>query len=137
MAAADAHDYVADLRNLPEWDPGVVTATQAEGAGIDLGAVYEVTLARPPRYRLRYEVTEHDPGRSTTLIARSRIFTSIDRVEAVPADDGSGSVVTYDAELRLNGILRVADPALRIAFERIGDRAAAGLRAALEGEFVE
>ena len=49
---------------------------------------------------------------------------------------GVGSVVTYDAELRLNGPLAVFDLGLRLVFDRIGDRAAAGLRRALQGEAV-
>ena len=51
--------------------------------------------------------------------------------------DEEGSVVTYDAELTLKGPLQVFDPLLRLAFNRIGDKAARGLVAALEGERVE
>jgi hypothetical protein len=36
--------------------------------------------------------------------------------------------VTYDAELRMNGLLKVVDPLLGLMFKRIGDRAVAGLR---------
>jgi hypothetical protein len=43
-------------------------------------------------------------------------------------------VVTYDARLGMHGVLRFADPLLALAFARIGDRAAAGLRRALGGE---
>ncbi|CAB4659805.1 unannotated protein [freshwater metagenome] len=42
--------------------------------------------------------------------------------------------MTYDAELKLNGPLGLADPILRLTFGRIGDRAAAGLIRVLEGE---
>jgi hypothetical protein len=41
--------------------------------------------------------------------------------------------VRYDADLRLKGPLRLADPLLRVAFSRIGDRARDGLRRALDG----
>jgi hypothetical protein len=43
----------------------------------------------------------------------------------------AGSVVTYDADLRLNDVLRVGDLGLRLVFGQIGDRAAAGLRRVL------
>jgi hypothetical protein len=39
--------------------------------------------------------------------------------------------VSYEAELTLKGPLRVLDPLLGLAFNRVGDRAAAGLRAKL------
>ena len=44
---------------------------------------------------------------------------------------------SYDADLRLKGVLRLADPLLGLAFGRIGDRAAEGLRAYLDGSCVE
>ncbi|MBV8942950.1 MAG: hypothetical protein JO240_14570, partial [Solirubrobacterales bacterium] len=37
----------------------------------------------------------------------------------------------YDAELRLKGLLRLADQLLALAFNRVGDRALAGLREVL------
>ena len=65
---------------------------------------------------------------------RAVFLTSLDTITVV--GDGSGSVVTYDAELTLNGPLRLADPLLGLSFKRIGDRAAAGLIRALDGERV-
>ena len=56
------------------------------------------------------------------------------RYSKVVEPDGTGSVVTYDADLRLNGILGIGDLGLRLMFGRIGDRAAAGLRRALGGQ---
>ena len=44
--------------------------------------------------------------------------------------------VTYDAELKLNGVLRCADFVLKPLFKRIGDRAAKGLTTALGGVVV-
>ena len=43
-------------------------------------------------------------------------------------------MVTYDAELTLNGLLRIFDPVLGLGFKRIGDKAATGLIRALDGE---
>ena len=42
--------------------------------------------------------------------------------------------MTYDAELLLNGVLGLANPMLGLVFNRIGDRAAAGLSKALGAE---
>ena len=135
LAADDAFDYVADLTNFAEWDPGVRRAVQVEGKRAEVGAAYDVTVAAVPRdLTLRYEVVEHDAPRSCLVVARSAMFTSTDRITVVP--DGDGSIVTYDAELALNGPLGLFDPVLRLAFGRIGDRAAAGLRRALDGEAV-
>jgi hypothetical protein len=92
--------------------------------------VFDVTVASPGRdLTLRYVTKEYDAPRNLLVVARSSVFTSIDRITVKP--DGTGSVVTYDADLRLNGVLRVGDLGLRLVFGQIGDRAAAGLRRVL------
>jgi hypothetical protein len=81
---------------------------------------------------LRYHVVEWDAPRRLLLVARTRTLRSVDEIRVDPA--GEGAVVTCDAWLGMRGVLRVADPLLALAFGRIGDRAAAGLRRALGGE---
>ncbi len=52
---------------------------------------------------------------------------------AVPAWIEGGCEVTYDATLELNGVLKIGDAILRPFFNRIGNKAAAGMEQALEG----
>ena len=126
----EAFAYMADLRNFAEWDPGVKAVKQVEGSGGGPDTVFDVTVASPGLDQtLRYVTKEYDAPRNLLVVARSFVFTSIDRITVEP--DGTGSVVTYDADLRLNGVLRVGDLGLRLIFGRIGDRAAAGLRRVL------
>jgi carbon monoxide dehydrogenase subunit G len=122
--------YMADLRNFAEWDPGVKAVRQVEGSAGGPDAVFDVTVAGIGRdLTLRYVTEEYDAPRNLLVVARSTVFTSIDRITVEP--DGTGSVLTYDADLRLNGVLRVGDLGLRLMFGWIGDRAAAGLRRVL------
>lgn len=135
LAPDEAFAYLADLCHFEEWDPGVRRSVQVAGDGPGPGAAYEVTVAAVPRdLLLRYETVEHDAPRSTLVVARSAVFTSEDRITVEPSD--TGSVVTYDAVLRLDGALAVFDVGLRLVFGRIGDRAAAGLRTAIGGKVV-
>ena len=130
MPPQEAFDYMADLRNFAEWDPGVKSVRQVQGSGGGPDAVFDVTVAGVgPDLTLRYVTEEHDTPRNLLVVARSAVFTSIDRITVEP--DGTGSAVTYDADLRLNGVLRVGDLGLRLMFNRIADRAAAGLRRVL------
>ena len=127
--------YMADLRNFAKWDPGVKAVKQVMGSGGGPGNVFDVTVAGIGRdLTLRYVTEEYDAPRNLLVVARSTVFTSIDRITVKPA--GAGSVVTYDADLRLNGVLRVGDLGLRLAFGWIGDRAAAGLRRVLGAQAV-
>jgi carbon monoxide dehydrogenase subunit G len=133
--AEEVFAYLADLRSFAEWDPGVRRAVQVEGDGAGPGATYDVTVAGVgigPDLTLRYRTVEFDPPHSLLVVARSALFTSEDRI--IVRTDDAGTLVTYDADLRLNGVLRVGDLGLRLVFGRIGDRAAAGLRQALDGQ---
>jgi len=131
----EAFDYMADLANFAEWDPGVERSEQVAGDGPALGAAYDVTvesIGRP--LTLRYEIVEFEPSERFIARAESTLFTSVDTITV--SDRAGDVVVTYDAELTLNGLLGLADPLLGLAFNRIGDRAAAGLVRALDGDKV-
>jgi len=130
MTPQEAFAYMADLGNFVEWDPGVKAVRQGEGSGGGPDAGFDVTVVAPgPDLTLRYVTEEHDAPHNLLVVARSSVFTSSDRITVEP--DGTGSLVTYDADLRLNGVLRVGDLGLRLVFGQIGNRAAAGLRRVL------
>jgi carbon monoxide dehydrogenase subunit G len=134
--AVEAFAYMADLSNFAEWDPGVDHAEQVQGDGPGIDAAFDVAVkAIRGSLTLRYQITDYDPPDKVVARAESRLLTSLDTITV--RGDGDGSVVTYDAELKLNGLLGVADPLLGLSFKRIGDRAAAGLVRALDGEKVE
>ena len=135
MAPAEAFAFMADLRNFEDWDPGVQRATQVDGTGGGPDASFDVVVDAPGKgLTLRYVSTEYDEPRRVVVKAESKMFTSLDRIDVEP--DGTGSFVTYDAELTLNGPLGVFDLLLRPVFNRIGGRADDGLQRALDGEKV-
>ncbi len=126
----DAFAYMADLRNFVDWDPGVLGVTQVAGDGAGPGSSFDVTVKSVGGGTvLRYETVEYDRPGNLLVTARNSTFTSIDRITI--AARGEGSIVTYSAELLLEGCLRLFNPLLGLVFNRIGDRAAAGLRRVL------
>ena len=82
--------------------------------------------------RWRYVVDAYDAPHRIRMHARQSWVTSVDTISVTA--DGTGSIATYDADLRLHGPLRLGDPILALVFRRIGDRAAEGLRERLQGE---
>jgi Polyketide cyclase / dehydrase and lipid transport len=124
--------YMADLRNFAEWDPGVRQVTQLEGEGGGAGAVFDVTVRTRREQTLRYRTALFDPPRELLVVAKTKALTSEDRITV--SSVGRGSIVTYDAVLRFNGLLRICGPVLNFVFNRIGYRASAGLCQAIEGE---
>jgi len=136
MSASDAFSYMADLRNFAEWDPGVSAVRQIDGDGPGPATSFDVDVeAGPSTITLRYVTDQFEAGSKAVVRARNSFLTSLD-VITVTEDDGA-TIVTYDAELTLNGPLRLGDPLLAMSFGKIGDRAAAGLIAALDGERTE
>lgn len=134
----EAFGYMADLTNFAEWDPGVDRVEQVEGDGPGEHASFDVAvkLLGPATMTLRYDTVAFDDAATTmTAFAQNMWFTSEDTITIVA--DGSGSIVTYDAELKLKGPLSLSDPLLGMTFDQIGDRAAAGLVDALDGERVD
>lgn len=133
---SDAFNYMADLRNFAEWDPGVRKVTQISGDGGGPSATFDVTVASVGRdMKLRYVTKEYAPSSALLVVAETSKLISTDRITVRP--DGDGSIVTYDADLQFRGIFKVFDLGLKLAFNRIGDRAAAGLRKALDGTKVD
>lgn len=130
LSPEEAFAFMADVRRFSEWDPGVVRAVQVAGDGPGPGASYDLTVKAGGTTTMRYEVTAYEPPRRFFIIGRTSRLVSEDEIRVEPAP-GGGSLVTYDARLTLTGWLRVFDFALAIAFKRLGDRAARGLRAAL------
>ena len=129
----EAFEFMADLRNFEQWDPGVERATQVTGDGGGPGAGFDVVVQAPGKgLSLRYRTIEYSSPEHVVVKASSRMFTSLDRIDV--RAEGDGCVVTYDAELSLNGPLAVFDLALRPVFARIGGRANDGLLRALDGE---
>lgn len=135
-SAAEAFAFMADLRNFARWDPGVEEVHQVQGEGGGPDSVFDVAVkgVRGPM-TLRYHTTTFTEPEKVVARARTSRLTSLDTITVQP--DGAGSIVTYDAVLELNGVLGVADPLLKLAFNRIGGRAAAGLVQALDGQRVE
>lgn len=128
--------YLADLRNFAAWDPGIRSVTQVTGEGAGLGHEFDITVSgigKPQTYR--YRIVDHRPDTVVVAEASSERLHLLDRitVEPVGGDGNGGCIATYDATITLQGVARFADPLLSLAFKRIGDRAAAGLREALDG----
>jgi hypothetical protein len=122
--------YLSDFSTTEEWDPGVVEAHRVGGGPVGEGAEFRVVAAFLGRKAaLTYTIVEFEPDRAVTLRGENATVVSLDTITFDAADGGTR--VTYDAGLALKGPLRIADPLLGLAFNRVGDRALEGLREAL------
>src|SRR5579872_7487572 len=126
----DVFAYSPISRQPGEWDPGVVEAERLNGQAVGEGTEFRLVakfLGR--KNELTYRIVEYDPPHAVTFLGENATVISRDRITFEPAP--AATRVTYDADLALKGPLRLADPLLALAFNRVGDRALAGLRRTL------
>jgi hypothetical protein len=126
--AAEVFDYLADVRNFSDWDPGTASVRQVRGDGPGTGAEYDLDTGGTT---LHYVVDSYDPPARLRIVGRNRLVTSRDEISVMA--EGEGCMVTYDADLTANGFLKVLNPLLAIQFRRLGKAAAAGLVRRLDG----
>ena len=123
--------YMANFANSAEWDPGVVSAEELTDNPLRVGARFDLVAAVLGReIDLTYETVELETPRRVVLRAESGTVVSLDEMTFEPTAN-DGTALTYYADLRMKGALRVADPLLRLAFRRIGDQARDGITARL------
>lgn len=127
--------YLSDFSSAREWDPGVSRATRSDSGEVQVGSQFDLVASFMGRETpLSYKVTAIEPPRSVTFRGENSNVVSLDTITF--ADRPNGTRVTYDADLTLKGPLKLADPLLKLAFGRIGDKARDGLRDALDGTVV-
>jgi hypothetical protein len=130
LSQADAFDYMAEFTNAREWDPSVGQARRVDDGPVAVGSAFELIARFAGKdVPLRYTVLEHDRPQRVVLEARRPGFVSRDTITV--AEAAAGSTVHYDALLELSGWRRLFGPFFQRTFDGIGDRAAEGMRAAL------
>ena len=121
--------YLSDFSTTVEWDPSVV---EAERLGTVASARTRSFASWPSSWgdRTRSPIgsSRYDPPHAVTFLGENATVISRDRITFEPI--AAGTRVTYDARSPDQGPLRLADPLLQLAFNRVGDRALAGLRGA-------
>lgn len=128
--AAETFAYLATFSNAVDWDPGVLASDQLDPGPVAVGTRFSLVVSfAGRRLPLTYQVTGYQPGREVTLAATSGLLCATDKI--VVTGGAGGSAVSYQAEVRLRGPLRVLDPLLRPRFRAVADRAATGLAQAL------
>lgn len=127
----EAFGYVADFTTAAEWDPGILSSRRTSGDG-GVGTTYAVEAEfRGRTLPFAYTVTALEPGRRIVLRGEGDKATSDDDIAFEATADG-GTRITYDADLRMKGVLRAVEPFLGGAIRTMGAKALAGLKAALD-----
>jgi hypothetical protein len=127
----DTFAFISDLSNAPTWDPQTIAAYKMSEGPIRAGTQF-CLVGRLFGYPLHlpYEIGRYDAPRELIIAGETALLRYQDRITLVPDDPGTR--LTYEAQLDLKGVFRLANPLLALIFQRIGDAATRGMAAAVE-----
>lgn len=111
-------DYLADFTHAEEWDPGTESCTRLDSGPIQVGSRFhnESKIAGVST-ELVYELVTLDADK-VVLRGENDSATSTDTITVTPK--GGGSEITYEAVIEAKGVGKLAEPLMKLVFERIG-----------------
>ncbi|MGB0189618.1 MAG: SRPBCC family protein [Nocardioides sp.] len=111
-------DYLADFTHAEEWDPGTESCTRLDSGPIQVGSRFhnESRIAGVST-ELVYELVTLDADK-VVLRGENDSATSTDTITVTPQD--GGSEITYEAVIEAKGVGKLAEPLMKLVFERIG-----------------
>ncbi len=123
--------FVSDFANSATWDPGVAEARKVTEGPVAVGTRYELmVIFNGKQLPMTYEVTAYDPPNRVELRGTGERVLAVDDIRF--ASTPAGTEIRYKADLRLRGLLRLAEPLTRSRFDAIGKAAIDGMRRTLE-----
>jgi carbon monoxide dehydrogenase subunit G len=112
-------DYLKDFSHAPQWDPGTQSCTRNGSGPIVPGSTWHnVSHIAGVTTELTYTLTTMT-DEVLVLVGTNDTATSTDTITVVPR--GTGSEITYQAEIEMHGAAKLATPAVKLAFEKIGN----------------
>ncbi|CRK53452.1 Polyketide cyclase / dehydrase and lipid transport [Rhodococcus sp. RD6.2] len=117
-APAPALRYLADFSNAETWDPGTVRCTRLDEGPVRVGSQWHnETKIAGVGTQLTYTLEEWTADR-VVLVGHNDTATSTETIVARP--DPRGAELTYTNEVEMRGMAKLASPAIKLVFEKIG-----------------
>lgn len=126
-----AFAFVSDFSNAERWDPGVKESRKESRGAVGVGSTFRLAVTfRGSTLPMTYRIVEFEPPRRVVLRGEGSTVGAVDEIQL--EGRGQRTRITYRADLRMRGLLALAEPFLRGSFDRMGKRAVAGLKHALD-----
>lgn len=110
--------YLEDFANAEEWDPGTESCTRIDDGPLGVGSRWHNTSKiAGVSTELEYELVERD-DEHVTFEGRNETARTTDTITVRP--HGTGSEITYVADIQLQGAAKLATPVVKLVFEKIG-----------------
>jgi carbon monoxide dehydrogenase subunit G len=131
LGVDDAFAFIADFGNAMQWDPGVASSEAIDAGPVGPGSRSRLGVRLGSRVApMEYRVTTFDPPSVVVLTGSGSNVNAVDEIRFAPS--GSGTRIDYSADIRLGGVLRLAQPFLGRAFRKLADDAVNGMRTTLD-----
>lgn len=125
--------FIADFANSSRWDPGVATSERIDAGPVGLGARYRLGVRMRGRVApMEYRITTYEPPTRVVLTGEGSGISAVDEIRFAPRADGTGTAIDYTADIRLGGWMRLIQPFVGGAFEKIAKDALGGMQRALD-----
>jgi carbon monoxide dehydrogenase subunit G len=124
-------DYLKDFANAEDWDPGTRKCTRTGGGEIIEGASWHnVSNIFGVTAELTYVLRELTDDK-LVFVGTNKSSTSTDTISVVP--DGTGSKLTYHADLEMNGAAKLLNPVMKLVFEKLANDTEKRMTSVLNG----
>lgn len=115
-------DYLKDFSNAAEWDPGTESCTRNDvGEPIAVGSSWHnVSRLAGVSTELTYVITDLTADKVVFAGSNDSAHTT-DTITVQPSDSiAGGTLLTYHAEIEMTGAAQLADPLVKVFFEKVG-----------------
>ena len=110
-------NYLKDFSHAEAWDPGTQRCTRIDSGPVTVGSRWHneskiFGVSTELDYALKEATTDR-----VVFEGNNKSATSVDTIIVTPS--GSGSRVSYRADLKMHGLGVVASPVMKVLFEKI------------------
>lgn len=128
--------FIADFANSSAWDPGVATSERIDDGPVGLGARYRLGVRmRGKVVPMEYRITSYEPPTRVVLTGEGSGVSAVDEIRFEPT--ATGTAIDYTADIRLGGWMRLIQPFVGGAFEKVAKDALGGMQQALDARAAE
>lgn len=125
-------DYLKDFGNAEAWDPGTEKCVRLDEGPVAIGSRWRnsskiVGISTELSYVLDQLTSD-----TIVFVGRNDTATSTDTITVRPHASG-GSEITYHADVQMHGAAKLATPAVKLVFEKLGNDTKAQLTEVLNG----
>ena len=131
LSIEETFAFIADFANSSRWDPGVATSERIDAGPVALGARYDLGVRMRGKVApMQYRITTFEPPTRVILTGEGSGVSAVDEIKFEKT--ATGTTIDYTADIRLGGWMRLAQPFVGGAFEKIAKDALGGMQQALD-----